>query len=282
MTTKTKTKLEWCVVELGEDLNWWVKDISDTAHWDVDGLSIIDPRQLAHILDLADPLRDYGLEPELFEDAFFAFKVDKEVGNGKVRLIRCTDSLLESEEPLFVLPNNMADDKSPYADLLDHLTKCRVQMLNDLLEESTLTVDELEEAIRERHNEEYFEGKNIHAFEEVVSILEYTPVDLDADLSAESEPKVVALEEEDFPDLEEDEEELPEELTARWGKDDDEDDDFEDDEEEEDDEDFDDDDFEDDEDFDDEDDEDDEDEDDEDEDDDEEEEEEDDRPSRRR
>jgi hypothetical protein len=148
MSTKQQGMLEWCVVELGKDMNWWVKDISDTLHWDVEGLSILDPRQLAHILDLADPLREYGFTPELLEEAFFIFKIDKEIGNGRVKLIRSVEPFLESEETIFALPNNLDEDKSPYADLLDNITKARIQILNDLLDfEKSLTVEELEEEI---------------------------------------------------------------------------------------------------------------------------------------
>ncbi len=224
MSTKQNGKLEWCIVELGKDMNWWVKDISDTVHWDVDGLSILDPRQLNHILDLADPLREYGFTPELFEEAFFTFKIDKEVSNGRVRLTRSIEPLLESEDALFTLPNNLDEDKSPYADLLDNLTKARVQMLNDLLEfEESLTVEELEEEIREQHNNEYFEGRQVHAFDEITSILEYVPAgfELDSDVKEESKPK--AVEDEVFPDIEE--EEIEEDETMRWDEDEEEEDD---------------------------------------------------------
>ena len=49
---KGSPQLEWCVVRLGEDHNWWVDEVSDPVRWDVDGLSIIDPRQVDHIIEL--------------------------------------------------------------------------------------------------------------------------------------------------------------------------------------------------------------------------------------
>jgi hypothetical protein len=45
---KPTSTLDWCIVRLGEDHNWWVCETSDPVRWDVDGLSIIDPRQVAH------------------------------------------------------------------------------------------------------------------------------------------------------------------------------------------------------------------------------------------
>ena len=56
---KAISTLDWCIVRLGDDHNWWVAETSDPVRWDVDGLSIVDPRQLAHLIDLVDPLRDY-------------------------------------------------------------------------------------------------------------------------------------------------------------------------------------------------------------------------------
>ena len=44
---KGTPQLEWCIVRLGEDHNWWVTEVSDSVRWDADGLSIIDPRQVA-------------------------------------------------------------------------------------------------------------------------------------------------------------------------------------------------------------------------------------------
>jgi len=63
---KASTILEWCIVRLGEDHNWWVQEVSDPVRWDADGLSIVDPRQVAHLLELVDPLRDYGFDQDVF------------------------------------------------------------------------------------------------------------------------------------------------------------------------------------------------------------------------
>src|SRR4051812_23672127 len=52
---KAISTLDWCIVRLGDDHNWWVAETSDPVRWDVDGLSIIDPRQLSHLIELVDP-----------------------------------------------------------------------------------------------------------------------------------------------------------------------------------------------------------------------------------
>ena len=95
---KATSTLDWCIVRLGDDHNWWVAETSDPVRWDVDGLSIVDPRQLAHLIELVDPVRDYGFDQDIFEAAFIRFRIDKDLGDGKVRLKRVKDSLFESED----------------------------------------------------------------------------------------------------------------------------------------------------------------------------------------
>jgi hypothetical protein len=163
-------------------MNWWVKEISDPIHWDVDGLGIIDPRQFQHIVDLLEPLGEYGLQTDLVEEAFYSFGIDEIEEDKTVLLKRIKDSILDSEEPLFALPDVLDEDKGPYADLLDHITKLRVKMLNDLIDFSQkLTVEELEEEIREAQNSDFLEGRASHFFNELNAILEYVPEGFELD-----------------------------------------------------------------------------------------------------
>ena len=123
---KAAPQLEWCIVRLGEDHNWWVEEVSDPVRWDVDGLSIIDPRQVQHIIELIEPMRDYGFEQDVMERAFIPFRIEKDLGAGHVRLSRVKDSLFESEDKLFALPDLLDEENGPYADFLDHITRMRV------------------------------------------------------------------------------------------------------------------------------------------------------------
>jgi hypothetical protein len=190
------------------------------VRWDVDGLSIIDPRQLSHLTELVDPLRDYGFDQDVFEAAFIPFRIDKDLGNGKVRLKRMKESLFESEEKLFALPDILDEENGPYADLLDHLTRCRVKLLNDLFKfESKLSVDEVEDEIREDQNSNFIQGKAVHTFEELTAILDYMPAGYDAD--GETVAKGIEDEEDDeLPELDEAEEEkLKNDESLKWDED---------------------------------------------------------------
>lgn len=217
---KAISALDWCVVRLGEDHNWWVAETSDPVRWDVDGLSIVDPRQVAHLVELVDPLRDYGFDQDIFEAAFIPFRIDKDLGNGKVRLKRVKESLFDSDEKLFVLADVLDEENGPYADLLDHLTRCRVKMLNDLFNfESKLSVDEVEDEIREDQNSHFIQGQAVHTFEELTSILDYMPAGYDADEEAPAKD-VEDEDDDDLPEIDADEEEkLKNDESLKWDED---------------------------------------------------------------
>ena len=184
---KPTTKLTWTKARLGEDMNWWIKEISDPIHWDVDGLGIIDPRQFQYIIDLMEPLGDYGLKTEIVEDAFYSFGIDEVEEDQTVLLKRIQDSILDSEEQVFALPDVLDEEKGPYADFLDHITKLRIKLLNDLIDFSkSLTVEELEEEIREAQNLDYIEGRASHFFNEITAILEYIPAGFELDEDEDS------------------------------------------------------------------------------------------------
>jgi len=220
---KTTPTLDWAITRLGEDHNWWVEELSDTVHWDVDGLSIIDPRQIDHVVELCEPLREYGLDLDDIDASFIPFRIDKDLGNGRVRLVRVRASFLESEEKLFALPDVVDEENGPYADFLDQITRARVKMLNDLFDfEQKLTVDEVEDQLREDQSTRFMEGKSVHLFEEVVAILDFVPEGWEADDDA---PAKVAVEEEEdeFPELEDEaeEEKLKGDASLKWDEDDD-------------------------------------------------------------
>lgn len=219
---KATQQLEWCIVRLGDDHNWWVEEVSDPVRWDVDGLSIIDPRQVQHIIELVEAMVEYGFDQNVMERAFLRFRIEKDLGSGRVRLARVKESLFESEEKLFALPDLLDEENGPYADFLDHLTRTRMKMLNNLFDfEQKITVDEMEDEIREAQNIDFMEGKAVHVFNEITAILDYTPAGWEGE---EEGKKPVSdedeLEGEDLPALDEAEEEkLKNDQSLKWDED---------------------------------------------------------------
>jgi hypothetical protein len=218
---KATATLAWSIVRLGEDHNWWVNETSDPVRWDVDGLSIVDPRQVSHLVELVEPLRDYGFDQDIFESAFIPFRIERDLGEGKVRLKRVKESLFDSEEKLFALPDVLDEENGPYADLLDHLTRCRVKMLNDLFAfETKLSVDEVEDEIREDQNSSFMHGKAVHTFEEITSILDYMPAGYDTDDEQAEKATTEVEEDDDLPEIDaEEEEKLKNDESLKWDED---------------------------------------------------------------
>lgn len=225
---KSAPQLDWCIVRLGDDLNWWVEEISDDVHWDIDGLSIIDPRQVSHIIELVEPLRDYGFDPDLLDMAFISFGIQQDLGKGRVRLKRINDSLLDAEGQLFALPDVMDEETGPYADFIDHITKTRVKMLNDMFDfEQNLTIDEVEDELREEQNNNLIEGTSVHLYDEIIAILDYVPAGWEVD--DEDDDDAGDEEEDEYPDIDETEEDpedaekLKGDESLRWDEEEDED-----------------------------------------------------------
>ena len=199
---KNGQRLDWCIARLGDDHHWWVSEISDEVNWDVDGLGIIDPKQFLHMNELLDSMTEYGLDSDIVDEAFFTFEITEEMEGGKIRLSRVRDSLLKAEDMLFALPDVMDEDKGPYADFLNHISLLRVKMLNDLIDfAEPFTLEEMEEVLAERQNNDFLEGRRTHFYTETESILEFVPegLALDHDIKDDDEDEDG---EEDYSDVE--------------------------------------------------------------------------------
>ena len=132
-------------------------------------------------------------------------------------MTRVRDSLLETEENLFALPDILDEEKGPYSDFLDQITRCRVKLLNDLINfKQPLTIDEVEEEIRETQSLDFIEGRGLHFINEIIAILEYIPDGYE--LERDEDDDSTGLEKEivdDFPDLEVDDA-IEEDETMKW------------------------------------------------------------------
>jgi hypothetical protein len=186
---KTSPSLDWCIVRCDEKKKWWVDSISDNENWDIEDLGIIDPKQFLYINELLDSMTEFGLESQLIDEAFFTFEISEELKDEKVRLGRVRDSLLKAEDMLFALPDVLDEEKGPYADFLSHVSQIRVSMLNDLIEfAEPYTIEEMEEVLSEKLNNDYLEGRRTHFSDELIAILEFVPegFELDSDLDEEN------------------------------------------------------------------------------------------------
>lgn len=218
---KISPKLNWCKVRLGKDLNWWVAETSDKVNWDIDGYSLLDPRQATHMLETIEGLRDYGLDESIVEKAFIPFSIGERIGKTEIKLLRSEDSVLEADEQqLFLLPDTIDDERSTYAELLDHITALQIKMLNDTFDfEKDISIEDMEEEIRENYSNDYMEGKAIHCFHEIMDILEYAPEGYSLEEDDEEDDSKQSDDEnyEDIEDLpDEEDENIEEDETMHW------------------------------------------------------------------
>ncbi|OUU07583.1 MAG: hypothetical protein CBC00_09255 [Verrucomicrobia bacterium TMED40] len=202
---KTGPSLDWCVVRLGDKENWWVDSISDKENWDVDDLSIIDPKQFLHISELLDSMTEFGLDSQFVDEAFFTFEISEELNGGLIKLVRVRDSLLKAEDMLFALPDVLDEEKGPYADFLSHVSKIRVSMLNDLIDfAEPYTLEEMEEVLSEKQNNDFLESQRSHFSDELIAILEFVPDGFVIDSDLDEEGTGSKKDGEDYSDLEAD------------------------------------------------------------------------------
>ena len=143
---------------------------------------------------------------EILEAAFVPFQpqeIDKDKDQ-TVRLIRVAEHILDSEEPLFALPNVKDGDKGAYADFLEHIMRLRVKLINDTIKlEQKLTVEDVDEQLSELRNQAMIEGRDIHPFEEITDILEFVPLghEVPGDDDDDDKPARVQSAAEDIADL---------------------------------------------------------------------------------
>lgn len=217
MTKLISQKPDWCHIQIGSDMMWWTQKLSNESDWDMDRYGILDPKQVSHITDSCHSLRDYSFDPDLIDSAFFAFRIEEELPNQIVRLVRVKESLLDSDELLFALPDMRDDEKGPYADFLEKIIHSRVQLLKDLISsKGSISVEELEDNIRE--SSDLMDGETIHCFNQLTAILEYVPEGIELEDEDEKDIKNDKEDLKDFPDIDV-EENIIQDPSLRWDED---------------------------------------------------------------
>lgn len=175
-------KVVWCNIRLGGDLNWWCTEFNVPVQWDrFDSVSVIDPRQVAYMLEKIEEMRDYGLDESIVEAAFFTFQIESVSPADKTaHLVRVNESILgaseETAKTLFALPRSLDDADPGYENFLNHIARLRVDYINDRLDSADkILQSELEDQVRAEGNQLTIEGRSLHVFREILSILEFKP-----------------------------------------------------------------------------------------------------------
>jgi hypothetical protein len=171
-------------------------------------------------------MRDYGLSMDIVENAFIPFQLQKINPDKTARLVRVNETFFDTDEELFALPDTLDDNKNTYAEFLSHITKLRVNYLNDKIDfEQKFTTTELEEQIRDAQTQAFMEGRATHLFQEIIDILEFIPDGFEISGSDDDDEKLKTKSEEDFSAVKDiaefDDKDLEEDETMRWDDEDD-------------------------------------------------------------
>ena len=169
-------KLQWVVAKLGEDFNWWVTSTSAEGGDQMEPRGILDPRQVAHLVEVLHDYRRHGLHVEQVRSAFQMFALESEIAEGQARLRAVEESFGEDQE-LFALPvlDGEEDGEGAYGTFLDVLSTARIHLLNGTHQYARpCTVGEMEDDLVAVDSDRYFSAEVIHTFDEINEILEWS------------------------------------------------------------------------------------------------------------
>jgi len=183
--TEKPTPPKWIVVQLGADLNWWLAEASSDGYWSHGDRGVLDPRQVAYLAEMLDGYRSHGYHRQLLKAAFQLFQVESELDDDRLRLGPVDSDIFDSPEQLFALPLVGDEMTGPYYDLLDAVTTARIRKLNATHHYARACTDwEMEEELDALDRDRYFASEDIHCFDEINEILQWSPAEWDDSSSA--------------------------------------------------------------------------------------------------
>ncbi len=168
------------IIKLGDDLNWWVVETSVDRTGDAAPRGLLDPRQVSHVVTQLADYAEFGLTDHKLADAFHLYILETELSDGRLRLARTDDNLLDTGAELFALPNEHYDD------FLETLSAAHIRRLNSQHRFTRpCTKEEMFDELDLLDNDRYFNSDQLHSFDEINEILEWNPAQWD-DSSATS------------------------------------------------------------------------------------------------
>jgi hypothetical protein len=170
------------VVRLGDDQNWWVEEVSDDIYWGREALGVLDPQQVRYVTDALEKYRPDGYRRTQFQEAFQAWRVERQLEEGLLRLVPTDESFFDEGAQLFALPDapltleDELEQSSRFLDFMEALEHLRIKHLNRT-HHYAHDVDEfeMEDELRMVDADRYFAGDALHVFEEIREVLEWAP-----------------------------------------------------------------------------------------------------------
>lgn len=181
MTKAKPSPPPWIVVRLGDDLNWWLAESNIDIYWGEVGRGILDPRQVAHVAEALEGYQSYGFRRPLLNAAFQLFEFESELDDDRLRLAPVDrDEFDTAGEQIFALPLIDDEESGAYYDFLEAVSAARIRKLNATHHYvRDCTELEMREELDALDRDRYFASENIHCFDEINEILEWSPAEWD-------------------------------------------------------------------------------------------------------
>jgi hypothetical protein len=172
---------KWIVARLGDDMNWWLAESSEDIYWGEAGRGLLDPCQVAYLFEALTQYQAHGLDWQLLDGAFQFFELESEVDDERVRLaaVAAHDTAIGGEQ-LFALPLIEDEETGVYYDLLDSISAAHIRKLNATHHYACdCTESDMREELDALDRDRYFSSENIHCFEQINEILQWSPAEWD-------------------------------------------------------------------------------------------------------
>jgi hypothetical protein len=178
MKTGKSIAPRWITVRLGDDLNWWLDQTSETSQPCGGHRGILDPRQISQLIEVLHEYRRYGFHPQQFADAFQIFAVETETAQDRLRLAPTDEDIFSATGGTFALPVTGDDNEGAYDDFLDAMSAARIRRLNATHHYArNCTQLDMEEELSALGTDRYFSSETIHVFDEINEILQWSPTE---------------------------------------------------------------------------------------------------------
>ena len=180
MTNGKPTPPKWIIVRLGGDLNWWLDEASTDVYWGEGARGVLDPRQVEYLVEMLEEYQPYGFQRQLLDDAFQLFQLESELDDDRLRLAPADQDEFDGGGQLFALPLVNDEETGVYYDFLDALSAARIRKLNATHHYARdCTELEMQEELAELDRDRYVSAENIHSFDAINEILQWSPAEWD-------------------------------------------------------------------------------------------------------
>ena len=181
MPTQKPIPPRWIVARLGDDLNWWLAESSADIYWGEGGHGLLDPRQVSYLAQVLEEYQAYDFPRQLLNNAFQLFELESELDDDRLRLAPVNREEFNTDgERIFALPLIDEEETGAYYDFLDAISAARIRKLNTTHHYARdCTELEMQEELEALDTDRYFTSENIHCFDEINEILEWSPAEWD-------------------------------------------------------------------------------------------------------